>query len=76
MFEAFLPPYVCTHADFDGAPDETGWITVTLPIGSIRQTCADLLRFGAEAEVLSPPDLRAAMAEIAGALGEIYGGKR
>ncbi|WP_346895238.1 YafY family protein [uncultured Roseibium sp.] len=76
MFEAFLPPYVCAHADFDDAPDETGWITVTLPIGSIRQTCVDLLRFGAEAEVLSPPDLREAMAEIAGALGEIYGGKR
>lgn len=76
MFEAFLPPYVCAHADFEDVPDETGWITVTLPVGSIRQTCTDLLRFGAEAEVLAPPDLRAVMAEIAQGLGEIYGGER
>ncbi len=75
MFEAFLPPYVCAHAEFGDKPDETGWTTVTLPVGSIRQTCVDMLRFGAEAEVLSPPDLRAAMAEIAGGLGEIYGGE-
>ena len=76
MFEAFLPPYVCAHADFEDGPDETGWITVSLPVGTIRQTCVDLLRFGAEAEVLDPPGLRAAMAEIAGALGEIYGGEK
>ncbi|MBD1545907.1 helix-turn-helix transcriptional regulator [Roseibium aggregatum] len=72
MFEAFLPPYVCAHAAFDDQPDDTGWTTVTLPVGSIRHSCTDLLRFGAEAEVLAPSDLRAAMAEIAEGLGEIY----
>ena len=56
-----------------GEPDPfDGWCTVTLPVGSIRQACAELLRFGAEADVLAPPELRARFAEVAAALHRRY----
>jgi predicted DNA-binding transcriptional regulator YafY len=44
----------------------------SLPVGSIRQPCVDLLRFGVDAEVLEPPELRAKMAEIAAGMNLIY----
>lgn len=49
-------------------PDAEGWIVVTLPIESLRHAETDLLRFGAEAEVLAPPILRARLAEVAAAM--------
>jgi hypothetical protein len=35
--------------------------------------CVDLLRLGAEVEVLGPPELRAGMAERAAGVNRIYG---
>jgi len=46
----------------------------TVPIESLEHAAADLLRCGAEVEVLSPPELRARMAEQARALSAIYDG--
>jgi len=72
MLEAFTSPFARSAATI-GEPDPTdGWRTVTLPVGSLRQACAELLRFGAEAEVLAPPELRAQMCETVAALNRRY----
>jgi predicted DNA-binding transcriptional regulator YafY len=55
-----------------GPPDQDGWTQVVLPIESVQHALADLLRLGADAEVLAPPELRQRMAETADALAEIY----
>jgi predicted DNA-binding transcriptional regulator YafY len=68
MLEVFTSPFARSAAKI-GEPDPAdGWRTVTLPVGSMRQACAELLRFGTEAEVLAPPELRACMGEVAAAL--------
>jgi predicted DNA-binding transcriptional regulator YafY len=73
MLEVFTSPFARASAKI-GEPDPVdGWRTVTLPVGSVRQACAELLRFGSEAEVLAPPVLRAQMAEVAAALHRRYG---
>src|SRR5258707_76870 len=40
-------------------PDKKGWRRVTLPMESADYTSLELLRVGAECEVVSPPELRA-----------------
>ena len=72
MLEAFTSPFVRAGARIEDDAGPDGWRNATLPVGSIRQASLELLRFGAEAEVLDPPELRAAMAEIARAMGRIY----
>lgn len=72
MLDAFVSPFARSGAKI-GEPDPVdGWCLVTLPVGSIRQACAELLRFGTEAEVLAPPELRAHFAEVAAALHRRY----
>lgn len=73
MMPAFLPPYVRAGA-MVGVPEADGWRVVTLPIGSLQMAAAEILRFGPDAEVLAPSELRAHMAEIARQLGEVYSG--
>jgi predicted DNA-binding transcriptional regulator YafY len=41
-----------------GEPDAAGWLITEVPIESIRHGHAELLRLGADAEVLGPPELR------------------
>jgi predicted DNA-binding transcriptional regulator YafY len=53
-------------------PDDDGWITVTIPIESLNHAEAELLRFGATIEVLSPPELRERIASTAAGLAAIY----
>ena len=55
-----------------GAPDAEGWVRALIPIESIDHAVGDLLRFGAEVEVLGPPELRQAIAEIVGRLDAAY----
>ncbi|GAA4214019.1 helix-turn-helix transcriptional regulator [Actinocatenispora rupis] len=55
-----------------GAPDEAGWVTVTIPIESLPQAEADLLRLGPHAEVRSPADLRERLARAARDLAALY----
>jgi predicted DNA-binding transcriptional regulator YafY len=71
MMESILPFHVRSEAEI-GEPDESGWRVVTLPVAPMRWAPYELLRFGAEAEVLGPPELRARMAEVAGSLGNLY----
>jgi predicted DNA-binding transcriptional regulator YafY len=53
-------------------PDAHGWREVRLPIESLREGIGVLCMLGAEAEVLEPPELRAAMADVAMKMGLIY----
>ncbi len=53
-------------------PDADGWTHVVVPIESIDHAVADLLRFGPDAEVLAPDELRHRMAGAAHALAAMY----
>ncbi len=53
-------------------PDETGWRRVVIPIESIPHAAAQLLRLGAQAEVLKPAALRRALVERIGAIAALY----
>ncbi|WP_343070284.1 YafY family protein [Pelagibacterium limicola] len=72
MMDAFLPPYARAGAEISPTVDAEGWRQVTLSVGSYENAALDILRFGADAEVLGPPDFRAQMAEITGALAKVY----
>lgn len=54
------------------APAADGWTHVALPIEETAWTARLLTRIGAEMEVLSPPELRAAMGEIARRMAALY----
>ncbi|WP_405672341.1 helix-turn-helix transcriptional regulator [Streptomyces sp. NBC_01530] len=56
-----------------GAPDEEGWLTVTLAVESEKVAHAQLAGLGPEVEVLAPPSLRARFADDAIRLGRLYG---
>lgn len=56
-----------------GPADADGWRQVVIPIESIEHAVVDLLRFGAEAEVLAPPTLRERIATAGTALARLYG---
>ena len=55
-----------------GPPDESGWVTTQVPIESIKHGHTELLKLGADAEVLSPPELREMLAETARGLALVY----
>lgn len=55
-----------------GPPDGDGWAEVELPVESQAVAVGDLLRLGAEAEVLGPPELRAAVAGAVAVLADRY----
>lgn len=52
--------------------DRSGWYKLTIPIESVDHAAADLLRVGAECEVLQPAELRNRMAAAAQALARLY----
>jgi predicted DNA-binding transcriptional regulator YafY len=52
--------------------DRRGWKKVTIPIESVDHAAGELLRVGAECEVLAPPELRVRMAKNAAAMAAIY----
>jgi predicted DNA-binding transcriptional regulator YafY len=58
-----------------GAPDEAGWRRVTIPIESIAHAAAQVLRLGAQAEVLRPAALRRALLERVSAVAALYADK-
>jgi len=55
-----------------GAPDESGWVTVTLPVESEEVAHAQLAGLGPEVEVLAPEGLRARFAGAAIRLAALY----
>lgn len=72
MLGVLTSPHVQSETRIEPDADAEGWRVAVTPVGSIRQACVELLRFGVEIEVLDPPELRAKMAELAAGLGAIY----
>jgi len=56
-----------------GPPDDRGRARVVLPVESLPVAVDDMLRLGTDAEVLGPPELRAAVARAVTELAERYG---
>ncbi|TCP49260.1 putative DNA-binding transcriptional regulator YafY [Tamaricihabitans halophyticus] len=54
-------------------PDAAGWVRCTLPVESVRHAVGEFLRFGMDAEVLEPEELRALLADRIGSLATVYG---
>jgi predicted DNA-binding transcriptional regulator YafY len=55
-----------------GVPGEDGWTRATIPVEDDEQACRDLLRLGAEVEVLGPEPLRRRMSATVAALAGVY----
>lgn len=68
-----FPPEMARRARAGaGPPGDDGWLTTTVPIESIRHGHIELLKLGADAEVLAPPELRECFAATARGLGRAY----
>ncbi|MFD3664854.1 helix-turn-helix transcriptional regulator [Streptomyces sp. NPDC058659] len=52
---------------------DDGWVEAVVPTESTEHACGELLRLGADIEVLAPPELRQAMADTIGVLARRYG---
>lgn len=59
-----------------GRPDREGRVCATVPVESLAQAERDLLRLGADVEVLAPPQLRRRLAVTARRLARLYRGER
>ena len=53
-------------------PDESGWRRVTIPIESLAHAAAQVLRLGAQAEVVKPAALRREVVERIAAVAALY----
>jgi predicted DNA-binding transcriptional regulator YafY len=53
-----------------GPPDDDGWCRTTIPAESVEVAHSELLRLGADVEVLAPADLRARLRDSGRALAE------
>jgi proteasome accessory factor C len=60
------------HPDQEGRFEPDGSWLLRLPFGSARELTMDILRYGAEVEVLAPDFLRKAVAEEAGRTADLY----
>jgi predicted DNA-binding transcriptional regulator YafY len=67
-----VEPAHVREVDWGAAPDEDGWVRLLLPFEKPEFARAALLGFGADVEVLAPPDLRRQMIATAAALGALY----
>lgn len=52
-----------------------GSLQLEFPVADFREVLRDILRFGADVEVLQPPELRRLVAETIGRMAAVYGGK-
>ncbi len=60
------------HPDQSGAFDEAGRWVLRVPFSNGRELAMDILRYGAEVEVLGPPFLREAVAAAARGAAAVY----
>ncbi|MEU4313455.1 YafY family protein [Nocardia sp. NPDC024068] len=65
-------PATIEAAHRSAAPDADGWTRVTIPIESAEQALPELLKLGAEAEVLGPPALRDHLTRTLAAMTRVY----
>ena len=70
---AFSPVVAQAAQRTAAAPDAEGWVTVTVPIESIEHAAREMLKLGADAEVLEPTELRSRMTQAARAMLVLYG---
>jgi predicted DNA-binding transcriptional regulator YafY len=69
-----LGPHVVAAAkESAGPPDADGWVACSLPIESLDDGVREMLRLGAEAEVVGPPALRARVVATLAEIGARYG---
>ena len=71
MLEPFVSPFARAGMEVD-EPDADGRRVVVLPVGSVLHACSDILRFGTEAEVIGPPELRDKMRQLCSRMAEFY----
>jgi predicted DNA-binding transcriptional regulator YafY len=69
-----LPDRTLGEAVRDAPVDDDGWRTVELPLESAGSGAAALIRYGAQVQVLSPPELRAELQQLARAVLSAYAG--
>ena len=60
----------------DGKADRQGWRRVVIPIESVDDAAIQLMKLGAECEVLDPPELRERIALEAERLSRLYAARR
>jgi len=73
MMAFVFPPAMSRAArESAGPPDADGWLVTTVPIESLKHGHIELLKLGAEAEVLAPPQLRERFESTARGLTEVY----
>jgi predicted DNA-binding transcriptional regulator YafY len=66
------PAVVRAVAETAAEPGADGWVEATIPIESHRHACQELLRLGADVEVVAPPELRGMLAATVRALAARY----
>ncbi|WP_158895971.1 helix-turn-helix transcriptional regulator [Amycolatopsis anabasis] len=73
-------PYLLEPAIVDAAhrtattPDPAGWIEVTIPVESAEHTLPELLKLGADAEIVAPQQFRDRITQIARTMARLYQG--
>lgn len=73
MMAFVFPPEMSRVArESAGEPDPDGWVVTTVPIESLKHGHIELLKLGAQAEVLEPAELRERFTETARGLMETY----
>src|SRR5881296_1176007 len=73
LLDALSQPYVRTRTRIEETADAAGWRIAVVPFGkTVWHAAAELLRLGAEAEVLAPAELRDRMAELTEAMAARY----
>ncbi|CAL9674021.1 hypothetical protein SUDANB105_07738 [Streptomyces sp. enrichment culture] len=59
--------------DSTAAPvGDHGWVEAVIPTESTEHACGELLRLGADVQVVAPPELRRAMATTLAVLARAY----
>ncbi|MCA6123262.1 YafY family transcriptional regulator [Bradyrhizobium sp. WSM 1704] len=73
LFDVLAHPYVRARMQLAETADADGWRIATMPVGkTVWHAATELLRLGAEAEVLAPAELREKMTEMTGAMAARY----
>lgn len=70
--QVFAPSVVEAARSSATVPDDDGRRTITIPFESVEQVVPELLRLGADAEVLEPPEVRHRLAETLHAMSRLY----
>ncbi|ASJ70684.1 helix-turn-helix transcriptional regulator [Granulosicoccus antarcticus] len=67
-----LPGYGAMRMQVSDNADDDGWFEATMPVGSVEVAASELLRLGAEVEVLEPVELRDYLRDVVARLASLY----